>query len=311
MRLDEVRTSLGKVVVMARNTSLRGLVGLLLLVCVSGVASAQSCDRACLGDVMTRFLESLVANDPSLAPLAGDVRFTEDTIETPIGQGFWATASGLGAYRTDFLDVREQTAAVQAVMEESGTPVLFAARLKVADRKITEIETMVVRGPDEAMLFSLDALDRPSAAFTMLPRQDQLMSRDDMVDLALRYPEGLRLGSFVKADARFAPGAYRLENGVRMAGPGCTLNPPSCEDMLNQQVPTLSEMKGEVVAVDEANGTVLLRLDFGRGSLFGGRGGGPPQVLVTFEAFKIYGGAIHAVEAVFESMPADSPRGWE
>jgi hypothetical protein len=83
-------------------------------------------------------------------------------------------------------------------------------------------------------------------------------------------------------------------------------------------------MSGEVVAVDEENGTVLLRLDFGRGSLMGGRRGGgagaggaagagaaaPEMVLVTFEAFKIYGGQVHAVEAVFESMPANTPRGW-
>jgi hypothetical protein len=34
------------------------------------------------------------------------------------------------------------------------------------------------------------------------------------------------------------------------------------------------------------------------------------MVLVTFEAFKIYGGQVHAVEAVFESMPANTPRGW-
>jgi hypothetical protein len=80
--------------------------------------------------------------------------------------------------------------------------------------------------------------------------------------------------------------------------------------MLNQSVPTLDEMHGDVVAVDEENGSVLMRLDFGRGSLFG-PGGAEPQVLVTFEAFKVYGGQIHAVEAIFESMPADSPTGWE
>jgi hypothetical protein len=268
------------------------------------------CDRDCLGDIMSAFLDSLVANDPSIAPLADNVRFTEDTLETPIGEGFWATASALGDYRTDFLDVREQTAAVHALMQEGGMPVLFAARLKVENREIIEIETMVVRGAAEAMLFAPEQLTGPSAAFNTMPPADRLLPREEMIEIARRYPEGLRVGSFVTADAPFAPDAYRLENGVRMAGPGCTFQPPSCEDMLNQTVPTLAEMDGYVVAVDEQNGAVLMRLDFGRGSLFGG-GGGEPQVLVTFEAFKIYGGQIHAVEAVFESMPADSPTGWE
>lgn len=259
---------------------------------------------------MTEFLDSLIANDPSIAPLAVDVRFTEDTIETPIGEGLWATASALGDYRTDFLDVRAQTAAVHARIEENGTPVLFAGRLKVEGREITEIETMVVRGAAEAMLFAPEQLSAPSAAFLMRPPTSQLMPRDQMIEIASRYPEGLRVGSFVTADVPFAPNAYRLENGVRMAGPGCTFQPPACEDMRNQTVPTLAEMDGHVVAVDEENGTVLMRLDFGRGSLFGG-GDGEPQVLVTFEGFKVYGGQIHAVEAVFESMPADSPTGWE
>jgi hypothetical protein len=260
---------------------------------------------------MTQFLESLVAHDPSKAPLSDGVRYTEDAKETPIGGGFWATASKLGAFRTDYLDVREQTAAVHAVLEEGGTPVLFAARLKVANREITEIETMVVRGQAEAMLFSLAELQTPSAAFTTMPARAELDSREEMIDIAMRYPEGLRTGSFVRSGLPVASGAYRLENGVRMAGPGCTFNAPSCEDLLNQGLPTLAGMTGGVVAVDEENGTVLLRLDFGPGSLFGGRGGGTPMVLVTFEAFKIYGGQVHAVEAVFESMPENSPRGWE
>jgi len=292
-------------------TRLVSLASVAALGIVPAAVGAQSCDRECLAGVMTQFLDSLVANDPSLAPLADDIRFTEDTVETPIGQGLWATASGRGDYRTDFLDVRAQTAAVHALLEEDGSPVLFAARLLIENREISEIETMVVRGPQEAMLFSTEALQRPSAAFARMPPPEQLMSRAGMIEIAERYPEGLRVGSFVTADAPFAPDAYRLENGVRMAGPGCTFQPPGCEDMRNQTVPTLAEMKGYVVAVDEENGTVLMRLDFGRGSLFGGRGGGEPQVLVTFEAFKIYGGQIHAVEAIFESMPANSPTGWE
>jgi hypothetical protein len=274
------------------------------------LAAAQSCDRDCLGDIMTRFLEALVGNDPALAPLADDVRFTEDTVEMPIGEGLWATASGLGDFRTDFLDVRTQTAAVHARLEEAGRPVLFAARLGIEDREIAEIETMVVRSRQEAMLFAPEALDGPSAAFNRIPPESELMPRAQMIEIAERYPAGLRAGSFVAARAPFAPDAYRLENGVRMAGPGCTFQPPGCEDMLNQTIPTLPEVRGGVVAVDEQNGTVLLRLDFGRGSL-PARGEGPPQVLVTFEAFKVYGGQIHAVEAVFESMPANSRRGWE
>jgi hypothetical protein len=270
-------------------------------------AEAQtSCNRACLQDVMTRFLDSLVANDSKLAPLAANVHYTEDTKELAVGEGFWKTASKLRPYRTDFLDERTGTAAVHAVVEENGTPMLFAARLKVEDRRITEIETMVVRNRAEGMLFAPESLTGPSEAMTTLPPEADLNSREEMIEIALRYPAGLRAGSFVTADVPFAEGAYRLENGVRMAGPGCTFQPPSCEQMRTQVIPTLPEVAGHVVAVDERNGTVLTRLDFGRGSFPGNAG----SSLVTFEAFKIYGGQVHAVEAVFEAMPLNSPSGW-
>lgn len=274
----------------------------------SGRVEAQgaSCDRACLEDVMSRFLDSLVENDPAIAPLAANARYTEDARELAIGEGFWKTASKLAPYRTDFLDERTGTAAVHAVVEENGTPMFFAARLKVEDRKITEIETMVVRNREEGMLFAPEAMTAPSAAMTTPPPKDQLDSRETMIEIALRYPQGLRAGSFVTSDVPFAASAYRLENGVRMAGPGCTFQPPSCEQMKTQTIPRLAEVKGDVIAVDEQNGTVLLWLDFGRGSAFGSG----QSSLVTFEAFKIYGGQVHAVEAVFQSMPIGTPTGW-
>jgi hypothetical protein len=273
-------------------------------------AQASTCDRACLGDVMTRFLASMVAHDPKQAPLADTVRFTEDAVETPIGAGLWKTAGKLRPYRTDFLDVREGTAAVHAVIEEGGAPVLFAARLRVVNRRITEIETMVVRNQQEGVLFAPDALKEPSAAMNTMPPAAQLMPRAEMVQIARRYPAGLRAGSFVTSDVPFAPGAYRLENGVRMAGPGCTFQPPGCANIRSQNIPTLPDVQERLVAVDEQNGTVLMRLDFGKGSLPGPQGGAE-RSLVTFEAFKVYGGQVHAVEAVFEGMPANASSGWD
>jgi hypothetical protein len=268
-----------------------------------------ACDRDCLRDVMTRFLASLVAHDPAQAPLAEHVRFTENAAEMPVGAGLWKTASKVEKFRTDFLDVRTGTAAVQAVLEENGAPVLFAARLRVVGRRIAEIETLVVRNQREGALFAPASLAEPSAAMNAPPPKTALMPRKQMIEVALRYPQGLRVGSFEKADVPFAPGAYRLENGVKMAGPGCTFRPPSCENMRSQQIPTLSEVKSRVIAVDEQNGTVLLWMDFGKGSLPGPQSEG--QSLVTFEAFKVYGGQVHAVEAVFRGMPANTPPGWK
>jgi hypothetical protein len=269
----------------------------------------SGCDRACLGGVMTAYLDSLVAHDASKAPLAANARFTEDARQLAIGEGLWKTATKQRPFRTDFLDAATGTAATHAVLEENGAPVLLAARLRVVDRRITEVETIVVRSQQEGALFQPDALTQPSAAMVTPPAAAQRMPRDSLAEIALRYPAGLKIGSFEKSDVPFAPNAYRLENGVRMAGPGCTFRPPGCEDMRGQQIPTLAGIVAHVVAVDVENGTVLLWMDFGPGSL-PGPPGAAPRSLVTFEAFKIHGGQVHAVEAVFEGMPPNTPSGW-
>jgi hypothetical protein len=209
----------------------------------------------------------------------------------------------------DFIDVRQGVAAVHALFEEQGKPVLFAARLKVAGRRISEVETMVVRSAAEAMLFAPDNLKAPSPAMTYVPTAAERMPRDRMVAIAERYPAGLRIGSFITADVPMAPDAYRFENGVRMAGPGCTFQPPSCENMRTQRIPTLPDMKQRLVAVDEELGIVVFRLDFGRGSLIGP--GAEGKALVTFEAFKVYGGTLHAAEAIFEAAPLGASSGWD
>jgi hypothetical protein len=255
---------------------------------------------------MSRYLDAMVAHDPSSLPVAANVKFTEDTKEMKLGEGAWKTVTKLRPYRVDFIDVQQGVAAVHAVMEENGMPILFAARLKVVDRKLTEIETMVVKNRDEGALWAPENLKEPSATMRYVPTAAERMPRAQMIEIASRYPAGLKTGSFEKSDVPFAPTAYRFENGVRMAGPGCTFQPPSCENMRTQKIPTLAGLTQRLVAVDEDRGVVLFWMNFGPGSLPGAGG----RALVTFEAFKVYGGMVHAAEAIFEGQPSGGSSGW-
>lgn len=269
------------------------------------VALAQSCGRDCLRGVMTQYLNALVRHDPSALPLASSVRFTEDGVEKKLGEGLWRTASALGTYRQDFLDVRESTAASFVIVEDQGSPAMVAIRLKAPGGRISEIETQVTRNQAEGAIFEPAQLKTASAAMAKVPEPAQRQPREELIRLALLYPQGLRIGSFVKADTQFAPEAYRLENGRLMAGPGCTFI-PGCDRIKEQRIPTLAAIRWRVAAVDEELGIVLLWMNFGPGSLRGS-----DTVLVVWEAFKIYGGQIHAVEAFMRSMPTGAGSGWD
>ena len=270
-------------------------------------AQGAKCDRACLGEIMTRYLNAMVAHDPSAIPVAPTVKFTEDSKVIKLGEGIWKTVGKLRPYRLDFIDVPQGVAAVHTVLEENGMPILFTARLKVVDRRITEIESIVVKTREEGALFAPENLKEPTATMRYMPTAAERMPRAQMVEIAGRYPGGLKIGSFEKSDVPFAANAYRFENGVRMAGPGCTFQPPSCENMRTQRIPTLAGLTQRLIAVDEEMGVVLFWMNFGPGSLPGPGG----RALVTFEAFKVYGGQVHAAEAIFEGEPSGGPSGWE
>jgi hypothetical protein len=270
------------------------------------LANAATCDRDCLFAVATEYFDALAAHRPETLRLAPNERFTEDTVAMNVADSpLWKHATALRPYRLYFLDVRQGVAAAQAIVEESGMPVMLMLRLKVVDGKISEIETQVTRNKTEGAIFDVDALKEPSKAMLFKPDTAQRNSREEMIQIAEHYPHGLQTGSFVTVDAPFADDAYRFENGRLMAGPGCTFL-PGCEHIKSQKIPKLAGLTYRVAAVDEDLGIVLLRMDFGPGST---RTAG--DSLMVWEAFKVYGGQIHAVEAFMKNMPAGTPSGWD
>jgi len=276
---------------------------LAVFVCaVPAVHAATDCDRECLRSFITQYLAALVAHNPGALPVADKVKFTEDSVQVPLGEGLWKTASRPHGYRQDILDVRAGVAASQVVMDAGDSPVLLVLRLKVAGRKITEIETMVTHSQKEGALFKPEAIQ--PKAMNAAPDPSQLPSREDAIKLAEFYPAGLKVGSFVTVNAPFAPDAYRVENGVNTAGPGCSR--AGCENLKTQTIMKHPDITSRVVAVDEELGIVLLRMNFGNTGSYG-----PGNALIVWEAFKVFGGQIHAVEAFMKVMPATTGSGWE
>ena len=265
---------------------------------------AADCDRECLRGFITQYLDAMVAHKPGALPVANGIKFTEDTVQKPLGDGLWKTASGLRKYRQDILDVRQGVAASQVVVEEAGMPVMLVLRLKIAGKKITEVETQATRSRAEGAIFSIDALQTAGKAMNLVPDPAQLNSRDDAIKAALFYPAGLKIGSFMEVNAPFASDAYRIENGTVTAGAGC--GRAGCENIKTQTIMKHPAITTRVAAVDEELGIVLLRMNFGDTGSYG-----PGNALIVWEAFKVYGGQIHAVEAFMRVMPATAGSGWD
>jgi len=275
-----------------------------LLMLSARPAAAKDCDRACLGDLVTQYLKDMAARNPGALPVASNVRFTENGEVMKLGDGLWRTASGLGTYRQDILDVAEHTAATQAIVLEDGDkPVLFALRLKERDGKISQIETMAVPNDKSALIFDPAGYQKGNEQMAFVPPSSEIDPRAQAIEIAMKYPEGLKVGSFVQVGTPFAPGAYRIENGIHTAGPGCAR--AGCENIKTQTIIQHPGVSARVAAVDAHLGIVLLYLNFGNTKQYG-----PGRELVTFEAFKIYGGQIHAVNAILRMASTSSTSGW-
>src|SRR5579859_15803 len=106
---------------------------------------ASDCDRACLYGFVDQYLAALLAKDPARVPWAKTVKFTENNVVLQIGDGLWGTISGMGADDLRAADPTDGQVAYYGVVDERGNKAFFALRLKVEDRKISEVETIVDR----------------------------------------------------------------------------------------------------------------------------------------------------------------------
>jgi hypothetical protein len=272
-------------------------------------APAPSCDRECLRSLLNETLYAFLNHDTKRLPLSDKVRITEDAVEKPIAKvSLVNSITRLRGYRQDVLDERGGMATTGTIVEEVGAPVMLVVRLKVADQKITEMELVATRSRADGLIFNVDGLSAMSEGMNYAPRPDQLNSREEVLKASLKYPEGLtNAKTFADVGAPFTPEAYRHENGQIMAGPDCKFA-PGCQNISTQSLDIfhrLGKVTVRVVGVDERMGIGLLRLNWGVREPTGDQ-------LTAFEAFKVYDGHIHAVEAFIRIFPlAQANGGWQ
>jgi len=273
---------------------------LLSLLGLSSPALAQDCNRPCLSGMMTQFIDALVAHDASKLPLADNVRYTEDSRVAQLGRGIWQSVTANGGFRQDYIDTRRQVAAAHILLREGETQVLYSALLHVANRKIIGIETLVQR-VEAGAPFHPTELGAPIRGMNDPVPAGRKNTREEMVRIALTYPEGLRIGNFTDGGTPFADEAYRVENGVITAD-----QKDARRRMYEQNIIVHPGIIPSVAVVDEDNGTVVLWMNFGHT----GDSYGVGNALVTFEAFKVWGNQIHSVNAFFKGLPISTARFW-
>jgi hypothetical protein len=300
---------------------------LLLALSTRGPATAEAganCDRVCLNGIMDQYLAAMVAHDPSKLPLAKNLKFTEDGVRLKLGDGLWATASSIGNYKLYFDEPEAGEAGVYTVVQENGAGVFLYVRLRVVDRKITEIETLVARKQTTSILNTDNLTEVHPIFLETIPAADQ-PSRAEMVSMVGKYFDGIEQGNGDLVP--FDKDCVRIENGIQTCpgSPTSPLGALSCGAQLSTKIFTYiqSVSPRRFPVVDRERGLVLAAVRFnhpatqqtvdvpGRGKMTMGKYSQWPNSTQIAELFKIQDRKIKEITAVIVAQPYKMPTGWE
>lgn len=294
-------------------------------------SDASACDRACLTGIADSYMAALVAHDPARVTWAKHVSFTENSVPMSIGDGLWNTITKQDDYKVYFADPEAGQVGFYGVVEESGVAQVYGMRLKVVDRAVSEVETVVARTRENRPDFPDAAgLKKPPTVFAQSVPAAQRATREQLVKIANAYFETLQQNDgtikapFAKTCDRVEDGVHTTNNKARAAGSGNGFPQWGCEAQFKTGffhfVTHIRDRRFPVVDVER--GLVLVSTFFDHAgtmrtvTLTDGstRHIGPPfdapYSFVIFELFKIQDGKIQRVEAVLEDVPYKTLTAW-
>ncbi|GAA0271529.1 hypothetical protein GCM10009127_09700 [Alteraurantiacibacter aestuarii] len=294
-------------------------------------AAAQigaTCDRACLTGMMDQYFDALIAHDSGQLPLSNDIKYTENGVTLAITDGLWQTVRAAPSYRFDIVDVEAGEIGTLGVVTEGTNENFFSTRIKVENRRITEIENLVVRSISGPSGFgSPEPRSEPFPIFNEIEPVETRSSRSELIAAANAYFTGLD-SEVTGANVPFDPDCQRLENGGYMANsptaePG-SMQALGCKAQFDTgfQVIVTNIRARRFPIVDEEHGLVYALGFFDHAGAvpeYGRPDGtvqpvsGPfsqPFSFVIAEVFKIRDGRIRQIEAVLTTVPYGMPSGW-
>lgn len=279
-----------------------------------------ACDRACLIGMLQAHMKALEARDPSALPLAANVRFAENNVFIPVGEGLWDTVTGVDAVGLETADPSTGNAAWFGSVMENGVPAIYAVRIHVAEGKIDEIESVVHRKTSLPAPFGDVSKMVHDPEFNQILPPEQRRSRERMHAIADSYFDTVEVNDG-QVFAPFSEDCGRLENGISTTAPppgggggnaaaiaaGCRAQFELGLYRINKRVRRdffiIDEERGVAVGrgfFDHANEWDRYRLTNGREMRTALKW---PNSITLLEAFRIKDAEIQRIEAVFTYVP--------
>jgi hypothetical protein len=177
---------------------------------LSIAASAADCDRACLLEQAKQFNANMLAHTSEKIPLASTPQIRENTKIIPLADSKWSTVKQIrsaGVYADAIQgNVVEHVAAETA----GGKTVYIGTRLKLVDRKITEVE---INFDDRPNVNAKNLIPYDPFFNTIVPEEDR-STREQLERIITSYFQGLTDHKPIEAD--YDPRCDRYHSGNRV-----------------------------------------------------------------------------------------------
>ncbi len=294
--------------------------------------SSEACDRDCLEGMVNRYLAAILAHAPAQLPVTGNLKFTENGQKMALGDGLWRTASAAGKYRHLITDPQAAQAGFIGTIRENGVGAILALRLAVADRRVTQVETIVVRDRKAAALY--DDLAAPDPAWDKAEPMTGRVSRDKLIAAADEFFTGIEKSrsSGVPLDdacerwdnglqTTHNPQASPIDPGYRSFRPfglGCAQQLDShyysyIARIRNRRYPIVDVARGLVFAIAAFDypGDIPAVAVPGVGYIAVREAFRSPGTYLVPALFKIRGGKILRIELLECSVPYRMKSGWD
>lgn len=182
----------------------------IVLTALTSVASAQSCDRACLLAHAKRFNAAMLGHTPDTLPLAANVQIRENTKTIALGDSRWVGVAKVLSEATYADSVLGNVIEHVTAETSAGKAVYIGTRLKVANGKIKEVEINFDDGPrvNVKNLVPYDPIFN-----TMVPTEER-STREQLERIITSYFKGLTDHQPIQAD--YDPRCDRYHSGNRV-----------------------------------------------------------------------------------------------
>jgi hypothetical protein len=288
-----------------RSVSRRALLAA-LLAAACGTAHAQrgpDCDRRCLLTFLTEYSEAVTDNNVARLAVAPTVRATSNGAVVELGKGqVWGPGRRI-SYRQTFVDplngaavfygvvtnaIRSDRAAAAAAPEHWW---YYVARLKIAQKRITEIEEVSYEPPKGGFGADPATLTLPDRIFDAWLPQSERVSRQELFDIANKYFDAVSQ-RIDYHDVPWHPECQRIELGVFTVN--SERSPGSCGGEFQSPSVKWNVENRRFYVADVERGVVLAVGTFMTPPEFPSNNGS-----VVFEVFKVQDGLIRHIHAFF------------